>query len=48
MIGAMALANRDTKAHHIHVGIPAKPVREKDPSVERRPPTKDPLADGPR
>jgi acetyltransferase-like isoleucine patch superfamily enzyme len=48
MIGAMALANRNTDAHHVHVGIPAKPVRKKDPNVERRPPTKDPLADEPR
>ncbi len=48
MIGAMALANRDTQEHYVHVGIPAKPVRMKDPNVERRPSTGDPLADEPR
>ena len=45
MVGAMALVTRDTEAHYIHVGIPAKPVKKKDMSIERRPSTKDPLAD---
>jgi len=29
MVGAMALATRDTDPHHVHVGIPARPVKEK-------------------
>jgi acetyltransferase-like isoleucine patch superfamily enzyme len=44
MVGAMALATRDTEAHYVHVGVPAKPVKEK-PKRERRPRTRDPLAD---
>ncbi len=47
MVGAMALATRDTEAHHVHVGIPAKPVKEKpaDQRRDRSPPSVDPLAD---
>ncbi len=44
MVGAMALATRDTRPHTVHVGIPARPVKEK-PERERRPRTPDPLAD---
>lgn len=46
MVGALALANRDTEPHKVYVGIPAKPVREKDLSVTRQPPSRDPLAEG--
>lgn len=44
MVGAMALATRDTEPHTVHVGIPARPVKRK-PAIQRRPPTPDPLAD---
>lgn len=47
MVGALALATRDTEPHKVHVGIPARPVQEK-PAEERarkRPPTPDPLGD---
>ncbi len=47
MVGALALATRDTDPHWVHVGIPAKPAKEK-PAEEREnrpPPTPDPLAD---
>jgi acetyltransferase-like isoleucine patch superfamily enzyme len=46
MVGALALANRDTEPHKVYVGIPAKEVREKDPGVKRYPASKDPLAEG--
>jgi acetyltransferase-like isoleucine patch superfamily enzyme len=42
-VGAMALANRDTLPHHIHVGIPAKPVRKK-PERDRKKFGPDPMA----
>jgi len=42
MVGAMALATRDTERHHVHVGIPAKPVKRK-PEAERIPAPADPL-----
>jgi acetyltransferase-like isoleucine patch superfamily enzyme len=45
MIGAMALANRNTEPHQVYVGIPAKAVREKDMSIERTPSGPDPLAE---
>ncbi len=45
MVGAMALVTRDTEPHYIHVGIPAKPVKKKDMSIDRRSSIKDPLAD---
>jgi len=44
MVGAMALATRDTTPHHVHVGIPAKPVKEKPRDGERRKGPPDPLA----
>jgi len=43
MIGAMALATRDTEADHLHLGIPARPVKKK-PDTERKPGPPDPLA----
>jgi acetyltransferase-like isoleucine patch superfamily enzyme len=43
MVGALALANRATLPHHVHVGIPAKPVREK-PNRDRKKFGPDPLA----
>ncbi|MEX0935483.1 MAG: acyltransferase [Gemmatimonadota bacterium] len=45
MVGALALATRDTKAHHVHVGIPAKPVKKKDMDRGRQTFGPDPLAD---
>jgi len=45
MVGAMSLVTRDTEPHHIHVGIPSKPVKKKDMSIDRHPYIKDPLAD---
>ncbi len=45
MVGAGALVSRDTEAGGVHVGVPAKLVRQK-PGGERQPPTKDPLAEG--
>ena len=47
MVGAGAILTRDTQPHWVHVGIPARPVKEK-PAEERAakaPPTGDPLAD---
>jgi acetyltransferase-like isoleucine patch superfamily enzyme len=47
MVGAGSILTRDTRPHWVHVGVPARPVKEK--SAEERskkaPPTKDPLAD---
>jgi acetyltransferase-like isoleucine patch superfamily enzyme len=45
MVGAMALATRDTLPHTVHVGIPAKAVKRK-PDRLRAPGRPDPLADG--
>lgn len=45
MVGAMALATRDTEPHHVHVGIPARPVKQKPPDRKRAPGPGDPLAD---
>ena len=45
MVGALALANRDTSPSTVHVGIPARPVREK-PTDRTRTPGRDPLAEG--
>lgn len=47
MVGAMALATRDTEPHTVHVGVPAKPIKEKpaEQRARRRPPTPDPLGD---
>ncbi len=44
MVGAMAMATKDTEPHHVHVGIPARPVRRK-PDRPRAPGPGDPLAD---
>jgi len=47
MVGAGAILTRDTHPHWVHVGIPARPVKEK-PAEERAakaPPTGDPLSD---
>ena len=44
MVGAMALATRDTLPHTVHVGIPAKAVKQK-PDRPRAPGRPDPLAD---
>jgi len=45
MVGALALATKDTEPHKVHVGIPARPVREKsaEKRANRRPATPDPL-----
>lgn len=43
MVGAMALATRNTIPHTVHVGIPAHPVKTK-PERERAPGPPDPLA----
>jgi acetyltransferase-like isoleucine patch superfamily enzyme len=43
MVGAMALATRDTEPSTVHVGIPAKPVRRK-PEPGRRQGPPDPLS----
>jgi acetyltransferase-like isoleucine patch superfamily enzyme len=44
MIGAMALATRDTIPSTVHVGVPARAVRKK-PGAPRAPSPEDPLAD---
>lgn len=43
MVGAMALATKDTRPDTVHVGIPARPVTEK-PGKDRRTAPPDPLA----
>ncbi len=45
MVGALAVATKDTEPHKVYVGIPAKAVKEKpaEERVNRRPPTGDPL-----
>lgn len=45
MVGAMALATKDTVPHTVHVGIPARAAKEKpvEQRAKRRPPTPDPL-----
>ncbi len=45
MVGAMGVTTRDTEPGHLHLGIPARPVREK-PDRTRRSAPPDPLADG--
>ena len=45
MVGAMALATRDTEPSTVHVGIPAKPVKAKPEDRTREPGPGDPLAD---
>ncbi|MXW17783.1 MAG: acyltransferase [Gemmatimonadetes bacterium] len=44
MVGAGALVTRDTEPGTVHVGVPARPATRK-PEGERRPPTRDPLAE---
>ena len=44
MVGAGALVTRDTEPGTVHVGVPAKATTRK-PEGERRPPTRDPLAE---
>lgn len=44
MVGAMALATRDTEPHYVHVGIPARPVKRKPEDQERKPGPGDPIA----
>jgi acetyltransferase-like isoleucine patch superfamily enzyme len=44
MVGALAVSTRDTQARHVHVGVPAHPVREK-PDRAPHPSPPDPLAD---
>ncbi len=43
MIGALGLATRDTQPDHLHLGIPARPVKRK-PGADRRESPPDPLA----
>jgi acetyltransferase-like isoleucine patch superfamily enzyme len=47
MVGAGAILTRDTQPHWVHVGIPARPVKEKpaDERERKAPATPDPLAD---
>jgi len=47
MVGAGSILTRDTRPHWVHVGIPARPVKEKpaDERAAKAPPTRDPLAD---
>ena len=45
MIGAGALVTRDTEPGTVNVGIPARPAARK-PGRERRPATRDPMAEG--
>lgn len=44
MVGAGALVTRDTEPGMVHVGVPARPATRK-PEGERRPLTRDPLAE---
>ena len=44
MLGAFAVATKDTEPHAIYAGIPAKKIKDK-PGVSQRPPAPDPLAD---
>ena len=44
MLGAFAVATKDTEPHGIYAGIPAKKIKDK-PDTSRRPSTPDPLAD---
>ncbi len=47
MVGAGSILTRDTRPHWVHVGVPARPVKEKSAGerAEKAPPTVDPLAD---
>jgi acetyltransferase-like isoleucine patch superfamily enzyme len=44
MLGAFAVATRDTEPNGIYAGIPAKKIKDK-PVASRQPSTLDPLAD---
>ncbi len=44
MVGAGAIVTRNTEPGTVHVGVPARPATRK-PEGERRPPTRDPLAE---
>ena len=44
MVGALAVATKDTDPDHLHLGIPARPIKKK-PDRVRRPAPPDPLAD---
>jgi acetyltransferase-like isoleucine patch superfamily enzyme len=44
MVGALGVVTRDTEPDHLHLGIPAKPVRKK-PDRERKEAPPDPLSD---
>ena len=46
MLGAFAVATRDTEPNGVYAGIPAKKIKDK-PAESRRPSTPDPLADAP-
>jgi acetyltransferase-like isoleucine patch superfamily enzyme len=47
MVGAGSILTRDTRPHWVHVGVPARPVKEKSPEERagKAPRTTDPLAD---
>jgi acetyltransferase-like isoleucine patch superfamily enzyme len=44
MLGAFAVATKDTEPNGIYAGIPARKIKDK-PTETRQPPTSDPLAD---
>ena len=44
MLGAFAVATKDTEPHAIYAGIPTKKIKDK-PAASRHPPTLDPLAE---
>lgn len=47
MVGAGSILTRDTRPHWVHVGVPARPVKEKsaEERANKAPPTPDPLED---
>jgi acetyltransferase-like isoleucine patch superfamily enzyme len=49
MVGTGSIVTRDTDPHWVYVGVPARAAKEKpaEARARRRPPTPDPLADGP-
>ncbi|MEX2527536.1 MAG: acyltransferase [Gemmatimonadota bacterium] len=48
MVGTSAVVTKNTLPHTVHVGVPARPVKEKpaDERARKAPPTGDPLAEG--
>lgn len=48
MVGTSAVVTKDTLPHTVHVGVPARPVKEKpaDERARKAPPTVDPMAEG--